>query len=99
MQKISAYSELEPELDLLGDDPSISEEGSAAMNHARRTAPVLTGDALSILGSNLIPQRALYGRIISQHSQGIPERATIPQIYINTNAPFSAVVCGVQVRC
>ena len=97
MQDGTYYPEVDPELDLLGEDPSLSEEGSAA-DHARRTAPVFTGEALEILGPSVMPQRALYGRLISQHSPSLPERAVVPKVYINTNAPFSAVICGVQVK-
>ena len=96
MQNHTYYPGIDPELDLLGQDPSLSEEGSAS-DHARRTAPVFTGEALQILGPSIMPQRALYGRLISQHSSNLPEKAAVPKVYINTNAPFSAVICGVQV--
>lgn len=88
--------EADRELDLLGEDPSVSEGSSA--NHARRTAPAFTGEALDIIGSSVLPQRALYGRLISQHASHLPPVPGSPKIYINSNTPFSAVVCGVQVR-
>lgn len=88
---------VDPELELLGekhDENTIDE--SAAANHTRQTAPVLTGDAVDILGDTVVPQRAVYGRILSQHITGCPQMPVSPKLYINSNAPFSALVCGVQ---
>jgi hypothetical protein len=75
-----------------GDDKS--------SDHAVRTAPVFTRAAFNIVGNDRLPQRALYGSIIAQRSPGFPEilSRTDAKLYINTNAPFSGVVCGVQVR-
>ena len=85
----------DPELELLDDDsPEDESTGSA---HAFRTAPIFTGDALAALGSGILPQRALYGRVISQKALHFPTHPAVPKLYINTNAPFSALVCGVQV--
>lgn len=87
----------DPELELL--DPSLLDDSALSMpDHTLRMAPVLTGDALHLLGTGFIPQRALYGRVISQRGEGFRARPTNPKIYINTNTPFSALVCGVQVR-
>ena len=86
----------DPELDLLGDD-TLEDESTGSL-HAFRTAPIFTGDAFAALGSSILPQRALYGRVIAQKATNFPVRITIPKLYINTNAPFSALVCGVQVR-
>ncbi|THG98001.1 hypothetical protein EW026_g4117 [Hermanssonia centrifuga] len=85
---------LDPELDLLGNDFEGDDEGGT--QHALRTAPVFTGDAFDLLGPGIMPQRALYGRVISQHAPHFPTKPLSPKIYINTNAPFSALVCGVQ---
>lgn len=68
-----------------------------AINHSHRTAPILTGDAARILGNTVVPQRAVYGRLLSQHIDGVEQLPTTPKLYINSNAPFSAVVCGLQV--
>ena len=85
----------DPELELLGGDaPEDESTGSA---HAFRTAPIFTGDALDTLGSNVLPQRALYGRVLAQTASGFPAHPYNNKLYINTNAPFSALVCGVQV--
>ena len=85
----------DPELELLGDDTS--EDESTGSAHAFRTAPIFTGDALQSLGSTVLPQRALYGRVLAQNVPTFPTHPLNRKLYINTNAPFSALVCGVQV--
>lgn len=87
----------DPELDLLGDDAQQNESAGSA--HAFRTAPVFTGDAFGLVGSQVLPQRALYGRVLAQRAPGFSAPPVSPKLYINTNAPFSALVCGVQVGC
>ena len=57
----------------------------------------LTEDAFNDAGMEVFPQRACYGRIIEQDVPGFPLRPDGQKLYVNTNAPFSAVVCGVQV--
>ena len=89
---------MDPELDLL-EDTQVDADNDSALHHAVKTAPAFTGDAFEILGSQALPQRALYGRLISQHAPELPEQPSSPKLYINTNAPFSALVCGVQVCC
>ncbi|GJE88802.1 hypothetical protein PsYK624_048890 [Phanerochaete sordida] len=60
---------------------------------AARTAPVFTGDVLNHSSSGTFPQRALYGHVVTPDAcDKSPERA----VYINTNAPFSALICGLQ---
>lgn len=91
-----------PELSLLHSEdssPSSSSFDLQASDHSLRTAPILSGDAAALLGPDIVPQRAVYGRILSQviDSQGDEQRPVEPQVYINSNAPFSAVVCGLQV--
>jgi hypothetical protein len=84
------------EADLLGPEPS--EEGLSMLHdHAVVTAPVLTGDTLQALGAEAFPQTALYGRVISQHGNDLDPKTLDPRVFVNTNAPFSALVCGVQV--
>lgn len=88
------------ETDLLCEDDGIqgTPSLSSATGHNLRTAPVITGDALRLLGTEIFPQRAIYGRVISQHGSGLlPIIPTDREVLINVNAPFSAVVCGVQV--
>ncbi|EKM56167.1 uncharacterized protein PHACADRAFT_184852 [Phanerochaete carnosa HHB-10118-sp] len=82
----------DPELDLLGDDTP--EDESTGSMHAFKTAPIFTGDTLTALGSFNLPQRALYGRVVAQRAANFPLRLTTPKLYINTNAPFSALGSG-----
>ena len=86
---------IHPELELLAEDDLTSDDAEV---HALRTAPIITGDALSLIGSDNLPQRAVYGQLLEQRAVGFPLHPEVPQLYINTNAPFSALVCGVQVR-
>ena len=86
----------DPEFQLLGTDP-LDNSSPTDTTHAFRTAPIVTADALDVLGPSVFPQRALYGRIIAQRAAGFATRPDSPKVYINTNAPFSALVCGVQV--
>lgn len=85
----------DPEFQLLGQDPL--EIQSTDTTHAFRTAPIVTGDAFRALGASVFPQRAVYGRVVSQQAPGFAVCPDLPITYINTNAPFSALVCGVQV--
>jgi hypothetical protein len=88
---------LTAEDDLLGLEEATGDDGFAA-DHSVRTAPIFTRDALDLVGEAVLPQRALYGRVLGQHAPGFPTHLHDPKLYINTNAPFSALVCGVQVR-
>lgn len=84
----------DPEQRLLDDDQLEGEDWDAF-----ETSPMFTGDAFDVLGSEVMPQKALYGRVITQHVPQFPSRTMSRKLYINTNTPFSAVVCGVQVSC
>jgi hypothetical protein len=87
----------DPEDELLGHVSH--DEDRKGTDHAVRTAPVFTRAALDLVGEDILPQRALYGSIIAQRSSSFPENLDKKdaKLYINTNAPFSGVVCGVQV--
>jgi hypothetical protein len=87
------------EADLLGPEPLLDEDAHfiSVHDHAVVTAPALTGDVLGSLGADVFPQKALYGRILAQSGADLPKRANDSRLFINTNAPFSALVCGVQV--
>ncbi|KAG8984461.1 hypothetical protein FRB94_004903 [Tulasnella sp. JGI-2019a] len=66
--------------------------------HQVVTAPLITADAYQ-LGKDIskaIPQYGVIGSIISVHSHNAVETCGDRRLYLNTNAPFSAVVCGVQ---
>ncbi|KAG9018997.1 hypothetical protein FRB90_007377 [Tulasnella sp. 427] len=69
-----------------------------ATSHQIVTAPLITRDAF-VYGdglSNSVRQYGVIGSIVSIHSQGSIEPYDDKRVYLNTNAPFSAVVCGVQ---
>jgi hypothetical protein len=88
---------LNPEHSLLGDgSPGDGFPGDVG-HHALKTAPIFTEDVLHAVGPAVFPQRAFYGRVVSQHVDGLPGKTGLPGVYVNTNAPFSALVCGVQV--
>ncbi len=80
----------DPEQELLGDDDSLENDSDSAAHHSLKTAPVFTGDALNVLGPNILPQRALYGRLISQHVPNFQGQGTYRQVYINTNSKYCA---------
>ncbi|KAG8913659.1 hypothetical protein FRC00_001915 [Tulasnella sp. 408] len=83
----------EDEFDLLGGDDI--EEGPT---HEIITAPLITRDAF-VFGEGLlkaVPQYGVLGSILSVNAQGRKEEFADKRMYLNTNAPFSAVVCGVQ---
>ncbi|KZV75964.1 hypothetical protein PENSPDRAFT_680684 [Peniophora sp. CONT] len=80
---------------LLVDDAEDTDMDSAAL-HGLKTAPIITSDALDSLPSGVVPQVAVYGRLISQHAQNLPAKPGSERLYINTNAPLSALICGVQ---
>lgn len=83
----------DPELRLLSlDSPH---DGFEAPQHERTNAPLFTADVLDSMPTEF-PQRAVLGSVISQHAPGFPLATEGPQIYINTNTPFSTVICGVQ---
>lgn len=87
----------DPELELLLSAPTPTSGAPLSIVHSRKTAPVITGDALDAAGSSTFPQRALYGQVVSQKAEDFPEKPTNRKLYINSNAPFSALLCGVQV--
>lgn len=94
-------ADYDPEAELLlrGQGPIRSD---LATNHSTRTTPVFTSGALDVLGPTVIPQRAVYGSVLSTHHQtravaDTDQSARPTKLYVNTNAPFSAVVCGLQV--
>lgn len=89
-----------PDYDLIdnGDPEATGNENPLREDHSTRTAPVFTEDAYNALGPNVFPEKAVYGRLISQKldASANVSQFIYPCVYVNTNAPFSAVVCGVQ---
>lgn len=89
---------LDPEDEILAYENFHGRADRNAVDHSVITAPVFTRDALDVVGIDVLPQRALYGRVIAQHVPGFPSALKNAKVYVNTNAPFSGLVCGVQVR-
>ncbi|EIM79532.1 uncharacterized protein STEHIDRAFT_163570 [Stereum hirsutum FP-91666 SS1] len=91
----NATVDLSPEAELLFRYVSSSQHDtdlSLAGSHSMRTAPLFTNEALNVIGTTVLPQRAVYGNVL--HS--LQEPSPLTKLYVNTNAPFSAVVCGLQ---
>ncbi|KAH8113307.1 P-loop containing nucleoside triphosphate hydrolase protein [Phellopilus nigrolimitatus] len=70
-----------------------------SINHDHLTTPLMTRGAL--LATDFTRNGAQYGvlgRLISIHANDVVEKSDPDddRIYINANAPFSALVCGVQ---
>lgn len=87
----SAYDELQ----LLHDNPSDLKVRSK--EHEIRTAPIITRDAYVAAGyREHTSQYGVLGRTISVFNGPAPYSPLDPRLYVNTNAPFSAVICGVQ---
>jgi hypothetical protein len=86
----------DPENELLGHISA--HRADNAISHVDR--PLFTRQALDIIGEHILPQRALYGAVLAQRAPGLSEDVcpSMAKVYINSNAPFSGVICGVQVR-
>ncbi|TFK43390.1 hypothetical protein BDQ12DRAFT_642878 [Crucibulum laeve] len=84
------------------DDPADFESGvgpsDRLSSHDLDTAPLLTRDAFNIITthSDYATQYGVLGRTLSIYNKSAAETLTDERLYINTNAPFSAIVCGVQ---
>ncbi|KAL0949678.1 hypothetical protein HGRIS_009716 [Hohenbuehelia grisea] len=83
------------ELELLHD--SEGDLSSNSETHDLTTAPLFTREAfVETTGLDKETQYGVMGATVSIHS---PTSVQIPddrRLYLNTNAPFSAIVCGVQ---
>ncbi|KAH9951841.1 hypothetical protein B0H21DRAFT_717813 [Amylocystis lapponica] len=98
-----------PELEVFEHDaplPALHElqllDGASAVlghedDHEVKTAPILTRDAYVAAGISARPsQYGVLGSLLSVHDKTTCDVPDDPRLYINTNAPFSALVCGVQ---
>ncbi|KAG1732028.1 uncharacterized protein EDB91DRAFT_1251964 [Suillus paluster] len=66
-------------------------------DHELKTAPLITREAYVTAGyKKNSTQYGVMGEVLSIHSKSSAYVPVDPRLYINTNAPFSAVVCGVQ---
>ncbi|PCH41312.1 hypothetical protein WOLCODRAFT_151354 [Wolfiporia cocos MD-104 SS10] len=75
-------------------------ESRSSNDHELRTAPVFTREAyVAAGGAATFPQRGLLGLVLEtfdKDGKRPEEESDDPRLYINSNAPFSALVCGVQ---
>ncbi|KAI6151531.1 hypothetical protein BKA82DRAFT_4100264 [Pisolithus tinctorius] len=70
---------------------------SESTEHEMRTAPLITREAFVAAGfKDRVLQYGVLGETLSIHSKSGAHVPIDPRLYINTNAPLSAVVCGVQ---
>lgn len=83
------------ELLLLSDGPSSTKGRSK--EHELRTAPIITRDAYVAAGyHDQATQYGVLGRTMNIFNGSVSYSPIDPRLYVNTNAPFSAVICGVQ---
>ncbi|KAL6298094.1 hypothetical protein BKA93DRAFT_888717 [Sparassis latifolia] len=89
------YSKRTEELELLGLAGSHLTLGE---DHEHKTAPLITREAYLLTEPTHRPsQYGVLGAALSVHEQnGKSDSPRDPRLYINTNAPLSAIVCGVQ---
>ncbi|TBU49055.1 hypothetical protein BD309DRAFT_883325 [Dichomitus squalens] len=84
----------EEEMQLLNLEPSIED---ATDEHEVITAPLLTRGAYEAAGMALKKsQYGVLGSVSAICEKGGSYKPHDPRLYVNTNAPFSAIVCGVQ---
>ncbi|EMD40606.1 hypothetical protein CERSUDRAFT_91341 [Gelatoporia subvermispora B] len=84
------YSALQ-ELQLLNHNTSANINTE---EHDVKTAPIITRHAY--LTGGFASQHGVFGSVLSVRDQSHSYIPTDPRLYINTNAPFSALVCSVQ---
>ncbi|PPQ99049.1 hypothetical protein CVT24_003609 [Panaeolus cyanescens] len=78
-------------------DDSGDEDREPMSQHDVATAPLFTREAFQLTkGGRRVAQYGVLGKAISAHHQDVVETFEDPRLYINTNAPFSAIICGVQ---
>jgi hypothetical protein len=88
----------DPEDQLIGQPVATDDNEKRIKDHNTITAPIITQDVFRMLGECVYPQKALYGQVLSQNLYGAtePEQPQFSKVYVNSNTPFSAVICGVQ---
>ncbi|KAF8803657.1 hypothetical protein BYT27DRAFT_7144034 [Phlegmacium glaucopus] len=75
-----------------GEDPE-----QKLSNHDLATAPLLTREAyLFTASTGRATQYGVLGKALAIHSKSKSEVPNDQRLYLNTNAPFSALICGVQ---
>ncbi|KAL1721793.1 hypothetical protein EV715DRAFT_194622, partial [Schizophyllum commune] len=66
-------------------------------DHDLDTAPLITRDAFDTGDfATRSTQYGVFGSIVSTHDKSRVGTSLDPRIYVNTNAPLSAIICGVQ---
>ncbi|KAF5321273.1 hypothetical protein D9619_000751 [Psilocybe cf. subviscida] len=88
----------ECEWQLLDDDERRSNESKTDLDdHDLNTAPLFTRDGyLHAQKAERVTQYGVLGKVMDIRDRGRSEGVGEPRLYLNTNAPFSAIVCGVQ---
>lgn len=86
--------EHQAEFSLLGQNSPLQ---NYIEDHDISTAPLMTKDAYQTAEyDDQAIQYGVMGRIVSTHFKNAVDLPKDPRLYLNTNAPFSAIVCGVQ---
>lgn len=86
----------EEEWQLLDDSDSEDSYIRSIQEHDLITAPLLTREAFVRSNQSLRTQYGLIGKVLAIHSKGGTEIPEDQRLYLSSNAPFSALVCGVQ---
>jgi len=60
------------------------------------TAPVITSDALCQVDASRLPELSLLATVLKQRAEHLPNTLLSTALWLNINAPFSALLCGVQ---
>ncbi|KAF9498486.1 hypothetical protein BDN71DRAFT_1443334 [Pleurotus eryngii] len=89
----SSSSSLQDELELLEDCPKEIQSSKA---HDTSTAPLIMRDAYIAGLKNDGTQYGVLGKTLTVRGPRAEESFEDDRLYVNTNAPFSAIVCGVQ---
>ncbi|KAJ8698160.1 hypothetical protein PTI98_004899 [Pleurotus ostreatus] len=90
----SSSASLQDELELLEDCPKEIQSSKA---HDTTTAPLIMRDAyIAGLKNNGATQYGVLGKTLTVRGPRAEDSFEDDRLYVNTNAPFSAIVCGVQ---
>ncbi|PCH41311.1 hypothetical protein WOLCODRAFT_89215 [Wolfiporia cocos MD-104 SS10] len=93
---VTSVDHASDELKLLGHASTSTDVGQSE-EHEYKTAPLVTCDAYLNLQPTVRPsQYGVLGTVLSiedKNSRNVPQD---PRLYFNTDAPLSAIVCGVQ---
>ncbi|KIK08362.1 hypothetical protein K443DRAFT_672389 [Laccaria amethystina LaAM-08-1] len=84
------------EWQLLYESDSEDSYTRSIQEHDLITAPLMTREALIRSNQSMRTQYGLLGKVLAIHSKGHTEVPKDQRLYLSSNAPFSALVCGVQ---